>query len=126
MTDTQEKRETAEFVVQGRKIGLYRPSVGQMFVIITLIDLQDEPDQSQQIEMVLNFGTVIRTLFEDEADRRWVLRGLADASVSIEAYMELARDIVNEWEPEQAANRAERRAPAKRAAPAKRVSARKR
>lgn len=129
MADTGEKiddRETGEFVVADRKIMLYRPSVGQMLVIMTLLDLEDEEDQQQQIEMVLNFGTVIRTCFTDPDDRRWVLRGLADNTVSIEQYMELAHDIIAEFEPEKAANRAERRAPAKKAAPAKRVSARAR
>lgn len=129
MADTGESpdnRETGAFTVADRKIVLYAPSTGQQLVIMTLLDLEDEQDMQQQVEMVLNFGTVIRTLFTDPDDRRWVLRGLADNTVTIEQYMDLARDILEEFAPEQAANRAERRAPAKKAAPAKRVNARAR
>jgi hypothetical protein len=126
MADTQETRAVGEFALKGRKMNLYAPSSGQMMVVLTLLDLQDESEVQEQVEMVLNFGTVIRKLFVDPDDRRWVLRGLADNSFDLEDYMGLARDLVEEYAPDQAANRAERRAPAKKAAPAKRVSTRTR
>jgi hypothetical protein len=126
MAEAQESRETGEFTFKDRKIELYRPSTGQMMVILTVLDLQDEEEVQEQVEMVLNFGTVIRKLFVDPDDRRWVLRGLADGTLELEDYMGLARDLVEAYAPDEAANRAERRAPAKKAAPAKRVNARAR
>ena len=124
MPDTQEKPEQGEFTLKGRTMALYRPSEGQLLVMLTLLDLQDEEDQQQQIEMVLNFGTVVRTLFVDPDDRRWVHRGLANNSFVLEDYFDLAKQIIDEYAPDRANNRAERRAPAKRAAPAKRVRSR--
>jgi hypothetical protein len=121
-----EGREFAEFTLKDRKIKLYRPSTGQMLVVLTIMDLQDEEEVQEQVEMVLNFGTVIRKLFVDPDDRRWVLRGLADDKIDLEDYFALSRELVEHWAPEQANNRAERRAPAKKAAPAKRVSVRAR
>lgn len=126
MADTQEDRTVGEFTLKGRTMKLYAPTNGQLMVVLTLLDLQDESEVQEQVEMVLNFGTVIRKLFVDPDDRRWVLRGLADNSFDLEDYMGLARDLVEEYAPDQAANRAERRAPAKKAAPAKRVSTRAR
>lgn len=124
----EQGREQGEFTFGGRPMSLYRPSDGQMFTILALTDLEAEEDDGQKIDMVTNFGVVIRNLFVEAADRQYVLRGLASDKFSLEEYFELAKEIVNEWAPEQAANREERRAaakaPAKRANPAKRVRGR--
>lgn len=99
---------------------MYRPTDGQLLVVVQVMDILDEEDQRQQIELVTNFGVVIRTLFADETDRQAVHRGLASGKYELEDYMELAKSILLEWAPNQVGNREERRA-AKKAAPAKRA-----
>jgi hypothetical protein len=125
-----QEREQGVFTFGDRPMSLYRPSDGQMFTILTLADLSYEEDVTQQLDMVTNFGVVVRGLFVEEDDRRYVLRGLASDLFSLEEYFDLARQLLDHWAPEQAANREERRAaakaPAKKAAPAKRINARPR
>ena len=99
---------------------MYRPSEGQLLIVLQVLDLASEENLTQQLELVTNFGVVIRTLFVKDEDRQAVHRGLAAGKYDIEDYMDLAKAILTEWAPEQAANREERRA-ATKAAPAKRA-----
>jgi hypothetical protein len=116
----QEERETAEIPFAGRTLHMYRPTDGQLLVVIQVTDIADEEDVTQQVQMVTNLGVVIRTMFADEADRQEVHRGLASGKYELEDYFELAKNILLEWAPDQVANREERRAAAKKA-PAKKA-----
>lgn len=120
----QEERETAEIPFAGRTLRMFRPTDGQLLVVIQVTDIADEEDVTQQVQMVTNLGVVIRTMFADEADRQEVHRGLASGKYELEDYFELAKSILLEWAPDQVDNREERRAVAKKAAPAKRVARR--
>lgn len=117
----EQGRETAEATFGDRKIQLYQPTEGQLLIVLQVMDLEDEENVNQQLQLVTNFGVVIRTLFADDKDRQVVHRGLASGKYELEDYMDLARQIIIEWAPEQAGNRDERRAAAKKAAPAKRA-----
>lgn len=119
-----EARETAPIRFGDREMLMYRPTDGQLLIVLQVMDILDEPEQTQQIELVTNFGVVIRTLFLDEKDRQAVHRGLAAGRYELEDYMNLAKDILVEWAPDQVGNREERRAAAKKVAPAKRVAKR--
>lgn len=117
----EQGRETAEATFGDRKIQLYQPTEGQLLIVLQVMDLEDEENVNQQLQLVTNFGVVIRTLFADDKDRQVVHRGLASGKYELEDYMDLARQIIIEWAPEQAGNRDERRAAAKKVAPAKRA-----
>lgn len=114
-----QERETADVTFGDRKIKLFRPTEGQLLIVLQVMDLEDEEEVTQQLQLVTNFGVVIRTLFCDEKDRQVVHRGLASGKYELEDYMSLARQIVVEWAPDQAGNRETRRA--QKAAPAKRA-----
>jgi hypothetical protein len=117
-----QERETAEVTFGDRKMKLFRPTEGQLLIVLQVMDLEDEENLTQQLQLVTNFGVVIRTLFADERDRQVVHRGLASGKYELEDYMDLARQIIVEWAPEQAGNREARRSAAK--APAKRAARR--
>jgi hypothetical protein len=116
-----QERESSEVTFGDRKIQLYRPTEGQLLIVLQIMDLEDEEVVGQQLQLVTNFGVVIRTLFVDDKDRQAVHRGLASGKYELEDYMDLARQIIIEWAPEQAGNRETRRAAAKKAVPAKRA-----
>ena len=115
-----QERETAEVTFGDRKIQLYRPTDGQLLIVLQVLDLGDEAELTQQLHLVTNFGVVIRTLFADDTDQQAVHRGLASGKYELEDYMDLAKQMLLEWAPEQVGNRETRRAtkatPAKRAA----------
>jgi hypothetical protein len=122
-----DERLSGKFTFGDREIELYQPTDGQMFIILGMADLADEEDTAEQVDIVLNFATAIRELFVNRADRQYVHRGLAANKFELPDYMDLALSILNEWAPEQASNREERRAaersgPAKKAVPAKRAT----
>lgn len=114
-------RETAPIRFADREMMMYRPTEGQLLVVLQVMDLADEEVMQRQLELVTNFGVVIRTLFLDEKDRQAVHRGLASGKYELEDYMELAKNLLVEWAPDQLGNRETRRA-AKKAAPAKRAA----
>jgi hypothetical protein len=123
-----QERETAPLTfgtgTAGRTMTMFRPTEGQLLIVLQVMDLEDEEALDQKLQLVTNFGVVIRTLFTDEKDRQAVHRGLASGKYELEDYMGLARQIILEWAPEEAGNREQRRAAAKKAAPAKRAAAR--
>ena len=120
---TDQERETAPIKFGDRTMSMFRPTDGQLLIVLQVYDLLDEEDQAQQIEMVTNFGVVLRSMFADEKDRQHVHRGLASGRYDLPEYFELAQNILLEWAPDRVGNREERRA-AKKAAPAKRVAKR--
>lgn len=122
--DQTQERETSPITFGDRTMRMYRPTDGQLLVVLQVMDIADEENPTQQIEMVTNFGVVIRTLFADEEDRRAVHRGLASGKYELEDYFELAKAIMLEWAPDQVGNREERRAQARKATPAKRAAKR--
>ena len=119
-----QERETAPIPfgtgAKARTMQMYQPTDGQLMVVLQVYDILDEEDQRIQIELVTNFGVVIRTLFADEKDRQAVHRGLATGKYELEDYMELAKALLLEWAPDRLGNREERRAAAKKA-PAKKA-----
>jgi hypothetical protein len=117
-------RETAPIKFADREMLMYRPTDGQLLIVVQVTDLLDEESTQQQIDLVTNFGVVIRTLFVDDKDRQAVHRGLASGKYELEDYMELAKSLLLEWAPDQIGNRETRRAAAKKAAPAKRAARR--
>jgi hypothetical protein len=116
-----QERETAEVTFGDRKMLLWQPTQGQLLIVLQVMDLADEENVTQQLQLVTNFGVVIRTLFVSDEDRQVVHRGLASGKYELEDYMDLARQIIVEWAPEQAGNREARRAAAKKATPAKKA-----
>jgi hypothetical protein len=115
-----QEREASEFSFGDRKIDLYRPTDGQMLIVLQVVDIMEEEVLQQQIELVTNFGVVIRSLFVNDEDRQAVHRGLASGKNDLEDYMNLAVEIIQQFAPDQASNREERRA-ASKAPPAKRA-----
>lgn len=114
-------QETATFKLGQRDVELRRPTSGQMFIVVAMADLGNEPDNAVKLEAVNNFGTVLRTCFVKPEDRQATLRALADGSLELEEYFQLAIDMISEFAPDEAANRTERRA--ERRAPAKKAVA---
>jgi hypothetical protein len=125
MTDNPaDGRDTASFPFGARTVVLKQPTDGQMFIVMAVADIMDEPDDSMKVEAINNFGTVVRYLFVQDEDRRFVLGSLARGDVDLDDYFGLAVEMIQHWAPEQASNREERRAVAKKAAPAKRAATR--
>lgn len=99
--EEEDPREFGEFDFGEHVIRLAEPSSGQMLIVLGLVDLLDEPDKQVQIEMVNNFGVVIRSLFTRARDRQIVMRSLAAGTVQVESFFELALDVIKYWAPEQ-------------------------
>jgi hypothetical protein len=117
-------RDKASFDIGGQTVALLRPTDGQMLIVLSMADFADEPNINMQIEAVNNFGTVLRYLFEEDADRRFVLGSLARGDIELEDYFGLAVSMIEHWAPDEISNREERRAVAKKAAPVKKAATR--
>lgn len=117
-------RHEAEFDFLDRKVVLLEPSDGQKLILIHVLGLSDESaDTSERIEIILNFSTMLRSLFVQDADRSFVLGTLARNAADLEDYIDLARQMAERWEvgEDEATNREERRTRERRPAQAVRT-----
>jgi hypothetical protein len=118
-------RDTASFAFGERTVVLRQPTSGQLFVILQLLDIQNETDVQLQIEACNNFGTVLRTCIVQDADRQYIQGGLARGIFDLPDYFGLAQEMILHWAPEQVGNRETRRAAGQRRAPAKKAIAKR-
>lgn len=123
--DTNEDgRPFEEFTLGELTVHFAEPGKGQMLIVLGMLDMIDEEDTKLQIEAVNHFGVVIKSLFTRDRDRRLVFRALANGTLELEEWFDLAMAMVEQWAPDQVVkNREDRRAtkkpanpPAKRAA----------
>lgn len=115
-------RARAPFAFQQREIDLYEPMAGQRFILLQTIGVTDEgADSQEQLELVLGFATMLRSLFVSAADRQAVTGALARGDADLEDYFDLAKQMAEHWAIEsEPATRADRRARERR--PAKAVA----
>lgn len=117
----QDDREHAPFDFEARKIALYRPSSGQEYILLTVLNLGDETaSQMEKVNTVRTFGIMLQSLFVKPKDLDYVLGTLARGG-EIEPFMDLARQMAEHWDIEDPAdaeddNREERRARERRPA----------
>lgn len=125
--EPEDERDSQSFTFGERDVVLYRPTTGQEYILLTLLNLGDDSaSHMEKINTVRTFGVMIQSLFVEQRDLDHVLGTLARGG-DIEQFADLARQMAEYWniedEPE-ADNREERRAqvrrPAKKAAPARR------
>lgn len=112
-------RREAEFDFHDRQVTLMEPSEGQQLILIHVLTLTDEgADTNEKVEIVLNFSTMLRSLFADEAERGYVLGALARGVADLEDYIGLAKQMAEHWDigEAEATNREERRARERRPA----------
>lgn len=124
MTVSGEKPQV--FSIGERDVELTKPTSGQQFVILQMLDLQqldqsDASDRQVMVDSCLNFGTVLRTCFVKPEDNQFVLRGMATGKLDLEDYFSLAQEMILRFAPEQIGNRETRRA-LPRKAPAKKAA----
>lgn len=128
MTQPPEGREIGEFDYAGKlTVKLFKPESGQALILLDVLDLGDEnvADESK-IETVNLFSQMLRSLFVEDSDRRAVRGMLARAEAGLDDFVSLAEQMTEHWMPDQAQNRAQRRAAAKDApAATRRPAARK-
>lgn len=107
----EDTRDFAPFTFEGRDVALYRPSSGQEYILLTILNLGDESaTQAEQVRTVRTFGVMIGSLFLEPADLDFVLGTLARGG-DIEPFVDLARQMAEHWAiaDDEPANRAERR-----------------
>jgi hypothetical protein len=130
--EVDESRESAPFTFGEREVALYKPTDGQEYILLTLLNLGDESaSKMEQITTIRTFGVMLSSLFLHQRDLDFVLGTLARGG-EFEPFIDLARQMAEYWNLEEEAeadNRAERRAaerrPVKKAAPARRPAAKK-
>jgi hypothetical protein len=120
--DGEDGRPFEEFTLGNITVHFAEPSKGQMLIVIGMLDMVDEEDPKLQIEAVNHFGVVIKSLFTRDADRRTVFRSLANGSLELEEWFELAMAMIQQWAPEEITNREQRRSTTTKAQPQKRAA----
>ena len=108
--DEEDGRPFEEFTLGELVVHFAEPSKGQMIIVLGMLDMVDEENTQLQIEAVNHFGVVIKSLFTRARDRRLVYRALAAGTLELEEWFELAMAMIEQWAPEQATNREDRRA----------------
>ena len=119
--DGEDGRPFEEFTLGDITVHFAEPTKGQMLIVIGMLDVLDEQDVKLQIEAVNHFGVVIKSLFTRDVDRRTVFRSLANGSLELEEWFDLAMAMIRQWAPEEITNREQRRAATKQA-PQKRAA----
>lgn len=107
-----DERDSAPFDFQDRKVTLLKPMPGQQLIMLNVLALADDgADVAEKVEIVLNFSTMLRSLFTEAAERSFVLGQLARGTADLEDYIDLARQMAEHWDigEAEAANREERR-----------------
>lgn len=120
--DDEDGRPYEVFTFGGQDIHVAQPTKGQLYIVMGMLDVQDEERIELQVEAVNNFGVVIKHLFTRGADRQFVHRALATGSIDLPEFFELAVDMLNVWAAEEMDNREQRRKTASKMAPAKRAA----
>ena len=117
-------RESAPFDFERRKVALYKPTTGQEYILLTVLNLGDESaSRMEKVNTVRTFGVMLQSLFVKPADLDYVLGTLARGG-EIEPFIDMAKQMAEYWDIEDEAaedeNREERRARERRpAAPRK-------
>lgn len=127
--DVDDSRESAPFTFGEREVALYKPTDGQEYILLTLLNLSDESaTKLEQITTIRTFGVMLQSLFLKQNDLDFVLGTLARGG-ALDPFVDLARQMAEYWSIEEEAeadNRTERRAAERRPAARKAAPARPR
>jgi hypothetical protein len=115
-----DERRSAPFTFLDREVQLYEPSTGQSYILLTVLNLTDESATAmEQINTIRMFGVMLGSLFVDQGDLNHVMGTMARGG-DVQDFLDLAGQMAQHWdiaEPDEPANREERRAAPRRAAP---------
>lgn len=122
-------RRSAPFNFEDREIRLYAPSTGQSYILLTVLNLDDESaTELEQINTVRTFGVMLGSLFVEQKDLNYVMGTMARGG-EVEPFLDLARQMAEHWEldePEPENREARRAAPRRPAAKAVKAAPRSR
>lgn len=112
-------RRSAPFTFNKREVTLYKPSTGQEYILLTVLNLADESaSQDELLRTMRTFGVMLQSLFVESAELDFVMGTLARGG-DVEPFIDLARQMAEHWsitEEDEPANREERRAAPRRPA----------